>query len=102
MLWPDPQAYLFDIQQAGRRIQQFIAGLSFEDYTASTLVQSAVERTLGALAGRLVRDELERSRERRRAQLERQRLPVLSLFEPEAEAREGGRRLPGESPAATG
>ncbi len=53
-------------------------------------VQAAAERTLAALAGRVDAQELERSRDRLRTQLVRQRLglPVLSLFAPEAEAAE--------------
>jgi hypothetical protein len=56
-------------------------------------VDAAVERTLGALAGRLPADEIERSRERLLTQVLRRRLglPVLSLFSPEA----AGRSLPG-------
>lgn len=51
-----------------------------------TEVESAVEKTLAALRGRLPADELERSRERLTHQVLRQRLglPVLSLFSPEA------------------
>jgi len=47
-----------------------------------------VEKTLAALRGRLPSDELERSRERLTAQVLRQRLrlPVLSLFSPDAES----------------
>jgi uncharacterized protein with HEPN domain len=42
--------------QALRRIQEFTAGLSFDDYQASILIQSAVERQLeilGEAAGRV-------------------------------------------------
>ena len=50
-------------------------------------VDTAVEKTLAALRGRLPADELERSRERLTHQVLRQRLglPVLSLFSPEAQ-----------------
>ncbi len=53
-------------------------------------VEAAVEKTVAGLRGRLPADELERSRERLTWQVLRQRLalPVLSLFSPEAEARE--------------
>jgi hypothetical protein len=53
-------------------------------------VEAAVEKTVAALRGRLPADELERSRERLTWQVLRQKLalPVLSLFSPEAEARE--------------
>ena len=56
-------------------------------------VDAAVEKTLGALIGRLPADEIERSRERLLTQVLRRRLglPVLSLFSPEA----AGRSLPG-------
>lgn len=49
-------------------------------------VDTAVEKTLAALKGRLPADELERSRERLTHQVLRQRLglPILSLFSPEA------------------
>ncbi|MEA2560728.1 MAG: hypothetical protein QOH06_2232 [Acidobacteriota bacterium] len=50
-------------------------------------VETAVEKTLTALKGRLPVDEMERSRERLTWQVLRQRLglPVLSLFSPEAQ-----------------
>jgi hypothetical protein len=56
-------------------------------------VDAAVEKTLGALIGRLPAEEIERSRERLLTQVLRRRLglPVLSLFSPEA----AGRGLPG-------
>ncbi|HET9229208.1 MAG TPA: hypothetical protein VFR31_21190 [Thermoanaerobaculia bacterium] len=51
-------------------------------------IDAAVEKTLAALKTRLPAEELERSRERLRHQILRQRLglPVLSLFSPEAQA----------------
>jgi hypothetical protein len=63
------------------------------DGDGRSAVDAAVERTLGALAGRLPADEIERSRERLLTQVLRRRLglPVLSLFSPEA----AGRSLPG-------
>lgn len=50
-------------------------------------IDAAVEKTLAALKTRLPAEELERSRERLRHQILRQRLglPVLSLFSPEAQ-----------------
>jgi uncharacterized protein with HEPN domain len=36
--------YLWDMLQAGRRLQEFTAGVSFEAYLESILLQSAVER----------------------------------------------------------
>lgn len=36
--------YLWDMLQAARRIQEFTANLSYEDYLDSILLQSAVER----------------------------------------------------------
>jgi hypothetical protein len=52
-------------------------------------VEAAVERTLGALAGRLEPQDLEGARTRLARQVLRQRLglPVLSLFAPEAQPR---------------
>ena len=46
---PDPLPveslkYLFDIEQAGQRIQAFTVGKTLADYQASLLLQSAVER----------------------------------------------------------
>lgn len=63
------------------------------DGDGRTEVDAAVEKTLGALTGRLPADEIERSRERLRTQVLRRRLglPVLSLFSPEA----AGKSLPG-------
>jgi hypothetical protein len=63
------------------------------DGDGRTEVDAAVEKTLGALAGRLPADEIERSRERLLTQVLRRRLglPVLSLFSPEA----AGGSLPG-------
>ena len=49
-------ASLWDMVQAMRRIQSFTAGLSFDDYQESILIQSAVERQLeilGEAAGRV-------------------------------------------------
>ena len=49
-------ASLWDMVQAIHRIQEFTAGLSFDDYQASILIQSAVERQLeilGEAAGRV-------------------------------------------------
>ncbi|WP_250121471.1 HepT-like ribonuclease domain-containing protein [Chroococcidiopsis sp. CCMEE 29] len=43
-------ASLWDMVQAVRRIQEFTANLSFEDYQESILIQSAVERQLEILA----------------------------------------------------
>ena len=39
-------AYLWDMLQAAQRIQEFTAGLSYEGYLDSILIQSAVERQL--------------------------------------------------------
>jgi len=36
--------YLFDIVEAGKRIQSFTSGRSYEDYLGDPLLQSAVER----------------------------------------------------------
>jgi uncharacterized protein with HEPN domain len=40
----DPRAFLWDAREAGARIEEFIGGLTFEAYSASALVRSAVER----------------------------------------------------------
>ncbi len=60
------------------------AGLAGEEKRE---IEAAVEKTLAALRGRLPADELERSRERLAHQIlrQRRRLPVLSLFSPEAD-----------------
>ena len=52
-------ASVWDMVQAIRRIQEFTAGLTFDDYQASILIQSAVERQLeilGEAAGRVSDD----------------------------------------------
>lgn len=78
-------------------VEQALAGLDKEmlaaaaaalDGAARSEVESAVERTLAGLRSRLPADELERSRERLTHQVLRQRLrlPVLSLFSPDAES----------------
>jgi len=41
--------YLWDMLQAARRLQDFTAGLSYEAYLESILLQSAVERQLEIL-----------------------------------------------------
>ncbi len=49
-------ASLWDMVQAIRRIQAFTTGVTFDDYQASILIQSAVERQLeilGETAGRV-------------------------------------------------
>lgn len=40
----DARAYLFDVLQAGGRIQRFVGGLQFADYSGDDLIRSAVER----------------------------------------------------------
>jgi uncharacterized protein with HEPN domain len=42
-------AYIWDMLQAARRIQECTAGLSYEGYLESILIQSAVERQLEIL-----------------------------------------------------
>jgi len=80
-----------------QRIEEALAALEHEmlaaaaaalDGTARGEIEAAVEKTLAALRGRLPAEELERSRERLTAQVLRQRLrlPVLSLFSPDAES----------------
>jgi uncharacterized protein with HEPN domain len=41
--------YLWDMLQAARRLQEFTAGLSYQTYLESVLLQSAVERQLEIL-----------------------------------------------------
>jgi uncharacterized protein with HEPN domain len=41
--------FLWDMLQAARRLQEFTAGLSYEAYLESILLQSAVERQLEIL-----------------------------------------------------
>jgi hypothetical protein len=69
--------------------REMLAGAAASlDVTARGEIEAAVEKTLAALRGRLPSAELERSRERLTAQVLRQclRLPVLSLFSPDAES----------------
>ena len=40
----DPKTYLYDIQEAGIRLERFIAEKRFEDYITDDLLRSAVER----------------------------------------------------------
>jgi len=58
------------------------------DEAGERALEAEVEHALSALAGRLSKQELERSRTQLRLRLLRRRLglPVLSLFSPEAEA----------------
>jgi uncharacterized protein with HEPN domain len=50
--------YLFDIDQACSVIESFTSGKSFEDYEASALLRSAVERQfeiVGEALGRMIK-----------------------------------------------
>lgn len=52
--------YLYDIQQAAKRIQTFTRSCSLSDYEANAMLRSAVERQLeivGEAIGRLLRQE---------------------------------------------
>jgi uncharacterized protein with HEPN domain len=40
----EPGAFLWDIREAATRIQEFVAGLSFDVFSSNALVRSAVER----------------------------------------------------------
>lgn len=40
----DPRAYLFDIIQAGNRIERFVGSRSFAQYAADELIRAGVER----------------------------------------------------------
>lgn len=55
---PDPRAFLFDIRQACRVIDQFISGMTFSDYVADLKTRSAVERQL-EIIGEALRQMLE-------------------------------------------
>jgi len=62
----DPKTYLYDIREAGNRLERFIADKSFEDYLKDDLLRSAVERqfeiigeALGQL-GKMAPDQLEK------------------------------------------
>lgn len=61
---PDDQdlALLWDMLQAARRIEQFVAGRTFQEYSTDELVQAAVERKLEILgeAARKVSAEFQR------------------------------------------
>ena len=40
----DPKTYLYDIQEAGIRLERFVVEKCYEDYTTDDLLRSAVER----------------------------------------------------------
>lgn len=50
---PDVRVYLDDVRRAALLIQEFIAGKTFQDYTADAMLRSAVERQL-QIAGEAV------------------------------------------------
>lgn len=55
---PDAPALLWDARRAARRVREFLADLSFDDYREDILVKSAVERQfeiLGEALNRLSR-----------------------------------------------
>lgn len=83
----DPQAIEQRLSELDR--EMVAAALGSVDAEARAEIDAAVEKTLGALAGRLPAEEIERSRERLVSQVLRRRLglPVLSLFSPEAAGR---------------
>ncbi|WP_024329278.1 DUF86 domain-containing protein [Thioalkalivibrio sp. ALR17-21] len=45
----DPRAYLWDAREAARRVAEFVKDANEEDYVASDLMRSAVERQLEIL-----------------------------------------------------
>ncbi len=45
----DPRAYLWDAREASRRVAEFVKDANEEDYVASDLMRSAVERQLEIL-----------------------------------------------------
>ena len=40
----DPRAFLWDVREACRLIDEFVVGVSYEEYGSKALVRSAVER----------------------------------------------------------
>lgn len=52
----DDDALLLDMLLAGRRIQNFVAGMSYQDFQANEMAQSAVIRELQVIgeAARLI------------------------------------------------
>jgi hypothetical protein len=82
----DPQKIEEDLAALDR--EMLAAAAASLDGAARGEIEEAVEKTLTALRGRLPSEELERSRERLTAQVLRQRLrlPVLSLFSPDADS----------------
>lgn len=76
------------VEAALSALDQELLATASESLTAELRqeIERAVEKTLGALSGRIPAAELDRSRERLTHQVLRQRLglPVLSLFSPEA------------------
>lgn len=51
----DAKAYLHDIQEAGRHILEFTAGMSIEDYRRNEMLKAAVERKFAIIGEVLVR-----------------------------------------------
>lgn len=47
----EEQAHLHDIVQAGRAIQEFIGGCTFEEYVSNAMMRSAVERKFEIMGG---------------------------------------------------
>lgn len=80
----DPQTIEHHLSDLDREMVETALGSLDGDMRSA--IDAAVEKTLGALAGRLPAEEIERSRERLVSQVLRRRLglPVLSLFSPEA------------------
>ena len=58
----DPKCFLWDIQQSGQAILEFIANKTFEDYEQERILRSAVEREfviIGEATNRLLRHDEE-------------------------------------------
>ena len=56
----DALAHLHDLLQAGRDVKTFVAGRTFDDYKADSLLRSAVERKfeiMGEALARIRRDD---------------------------------------------
>jgi hypothetical protein len=95
--WGERICALAAVERGSQAVEEGLADLDRELLDAATArltatagreVEATVERTLATLAGRIPDAELARSRDQLRRQILRKRLklPVLSLFSPEAES----------------
>lgn len=54
-MWRESKKYLFDMQQAAARIEQFTAEKALADYTSDVFLRSAVERQIEIVGEALAR-----------------------------------------------